>query len=394
LPAPAERQTALRPLPRLEPLEIACGMVFGTWREHAPADPAPHPGSVRDVLTDLLLPALRRPPCAVAFSGGRDSSALLAVAAHVARVHGLPLPIPVILRYPDLPRTDETKWQDFVLEHLDLPNAEIVELHDELDLLGKIATTALRRHGLYWPPNAHTIVPLARAAAGGSLITGNGGDEVLAPWLWQRPVFLRGRRSWPDRREVVQVALYTMPTPLRKLYFRLRPPIVVPWLRDPARRELNRRFVEEWGPRSPTWLVDLEALLVSRSRELTLAALTVLAADAGADLVEPFYDPRFIRAVAAEAPPDGFSGRSEAFHTHFGDLLPPQITHRGTKASFTEAFWGPRAQAFARSWRGGGLDDRLVESEALRREWSQPRPEFRSLCAVQAGWLAQDASQA
>lgn len=59
---------------------------------------------------------LGRPPCLLAFSGGRDSSALLAVAVSVAHREGLPLPIPLI--YPGVAGTDESSWQYMILDHL------------------------------------------------------------------------------------------------------------------------------------------------------------------------------------------------------------------------------------------------------------------------------------
>ena len=70
-------------------------MVFGERRTPAP-DPADlwPTADPRPTLERILLGALQRAPCVVAFSGGRDSSALLAEATRVARVHGLEDPVP------------------------------------------------------------------------------------------------------------------------------------------------------------------------------------------------------------------------------------------------------------------------------------------------------------
>jgi hypothetical protein len=52
------------------------------------------PGATaRGVLEELISPALERPPCVIGFSGGRDSSSLLALATHLARREGLPMPV-------------------------------------------------------------------------------------------------------------------------------------------------------------------------------------------------------------------------------------------------------------------------------------------------------------
>src|SRR5687768_13796753 len=81
-------------------LETACGVVYGI---DANADRLPEESrfrTAREALEQAVLVGLMRPPCVVSFSGGRDSSAVLAIAAHVARREGLPLPIPVSLRFP------------------------------------------------------------------------------------------------------------------------------------------------------------------------------------------------------------------------------------------------------------------------------------------------------
>ena len=72
----------------------------------------------------------------VCFSGGRDSSAVLALAVHVARRNGAPLPIPVTLRFPDHPESDETNWQEMVVRHLDLTEWIVIDRPDA-DLLDR-----------------------------------------------------------------------------------------------------------------------------------------------------------------------------------------------------------------------------------------------------------------
>jgi asparagine synthetase B (glutamine-hydrolysing) len=62
------------------------------------------------VLERVLVRSLQRPPCLVAFSGGRDSAGVLAAASHAARRHGLPLPIPATYRFPGAAEVDESEW--------------------------------------------------------------------------------------------------------------------------------------------------------------------------------------------------------------------------------------------------------------------------------------------
>src|SRR5438874_582354 len=82
---------------RLTPLEVACGRALDVE-----VDTPPLPDVDCDPLTALeraCLPALERPPCVVSFSGGLDSSVVLAAAGRAARRAGLAEPIPVTHRF-------------------------------------------------------------------------------------------------------------------------------------------------------------------------------------------------------------------------------------------------------------------------------------------------------
>jgi hypothetical protein len=375
-------------LPALEPLEIHSGVILGA-RRGAPRPPVdPVVRTPRDALVEAVLPALRRGPCLVAFSGGRDSSAALAVTTHAAREHGLPDPIPVTLRYEAHPRTFETDWQELVIDHLRLAEWKTVPIVDEFDLLGPLGTSALRRHGLYWPPNAHAMLSLLSAADGGSLITGNGGDELFSAWAWHRWALVRSRRLKLRRAELAYLGQSLTPPPVRALLARARPPFRLPWLKPDAEREVRRGFSEKRGRRSRTWGHSLEGLLSSRYLELAGGAFQAFAADASVLLAEPFFDARVVGAIVAAAPRQGYPGRTTALRAFFGDLLPPETITRSTKAAFTEVLWGEASRAFAARWDGSGLDERLVDVELLRQEWLRPKPDFRAMTSLQAAWLA------
>jgi hypothetical protein len=96
----------------LTELESATGIVIEPDRAAPPLPPAPPGVTAREALAESIRAGLRRPPCLVSFSGGRDSSAVLAVAAEVARKEGLPAPVAVTYRYPDeMTGAGETRWQ-------------------------------------------------------------------------------------------------------------------------------------------------------------------------------------------------------------------------------------------------------------------------------------------
>ncbi|HET8757872.1 MAG TPA: asparagine synthase-related protein, partial [Solirubrobacteraceae bacterium] len=193
----------------LTPLELALGVVIGT---DPPAERTP--AAPRDPLSALeaaVLPALRRPPCLVSFSGGRDSSAVLAVAARVARREGLADPVPVTIRALGAPAADEARWQELVVAHLGLDDWSRLTFADELDVVGPVAAGVLRRHGLLWPFNAHFHVPMLDAARGGALLTGIGGDELFGAATSPRAAAVLGARVRPVARDVRRVALYLAP---------------------------------------------------------------------------------------------------------------------------------------------------------------------------------------
>lgn len=373
---------------RLDPIEISSGVILGKRRTPGPG-PVLATGSpgVRQTLTDLLVPRLETAPCFVGFSGGRDSAALLSLATRLARERSLPDPIPVTLRFEHRPRTDESHWQELTIEHLGLNRWEIVPLGDEVDPLGGIAIGVLGRHGLFWPPVAHRISPLLEVARGHVLMLGTGGDELFSPWK-PHPVRRRlGVRGRPPLRAFRRAAFNLLPRQLRTRV-RLRRSKDWPWLRPAARREVERRYRDFLGKRSPTWAAAIERLPESRNFELTQAIFGSMARDAGVVLAQPFFEPRFIGAIGASAPRRGFESRAAAMALHFGDVLPPKMLERETKAVFDELHGGRSSRAFAKTWDGSGLDPAMVDVELLREEWLSPRPAYWSLTALNAAWLA------
>ena len=363
-------------------------MTFGPRRvQTAEVDLQPTEGP-RPTLEKILLGALQRTPCIVAFSGGRDSSAILAETTRVARAHGLEDPIPHTLRFAQAPRAQEGEWQELMIGHLDLQNWSKRDVTDELDALGPLGLGVLRRHGVHWPPNAHTFQLLLEPAAGGSLVTGNGGDELFHPWPGNRIALLRRGRTLPRRHDLRPFILSLLPSgflvrrSIRRGRFRL------PWLTAAAASPVERNLATLAWNLERSWAESLEKHLHGRFLELGLAITRALADDAGVRLVEPFFDPRYVRSVYLEAPPEGYGTRTAAMDHLFGDLLPRQVASRSTKAVFTEVFCGPETRRFAEEWTGSGLDPSLVEPELLRKEWLSPVPDLRSLVPIQAARLA------
>jgi asparagine synthase (glutamine-hydrolysing) len=344
----------------------------------------------RRALEDVALRALCRPPCFVSFSGGRDSSAVLAIATAVARREGLDLPIPATNRFPAAPDSHEDEWQQAVVDHLALSEWVRLEWSDELDVLGPWAAAILRRHGVLVPFNGHFHAPLLEAASGGSLLTGIGGDEVLEPSDRYALNRLMHARRPPARRHVVAASRAALPRRARAALAARNPEFnAMTWIRADARREIARRHAA-WHVAQPL-AYDRglrEWWWRSRVLQCNVAAKNLIAADYDVEIAHPFADPQFLRAFAAQRGPHEPPGRNWALGELVDDLLPATIIDRPEKGTFNAAFWTDRSRAFAAGWDGRGVDHALVDPDALRREWAEPQPDPHSFALLQSAFLA------
>lgn len=331
---------------------------------------------------------LCRRPCLVAFSGGRDSSAVLAVAAHVARRDGLPLPVPITQVFPDREDPDEARFQQLVLAHLRL-EAVPVDSRSGRDALGPQARDALRRRGPTWPAFLHDKVPLLLAARGGTLVTGEGGDDVLGTQRITPLVGTVKRRRRLDA-EVRQALLYTC-APRR-----VRRRILVNegwgsrgWLTPEADAAFSSLLRDDELGRPMRWAAGVRRHRASRSAVLGLGTLDALATEHQVTYSHPLLGARFVDAVAKEGGRTGWLSRTEALQRLVGDLLPPQVVRRTSKARFNSLAFGPGARQFIDGWDGQGLPEGLVNADALRAAWSVEAPSASTLLLLQHCWWQQ-----
>jgi len=368
----------------MDPLEIAGGWVNGY--DPVPLPPGPHE-SPRRVLDRLLLAHLQRSPCLVAFSGGRDSSVLLAAAVTLARREGLALPVPITLSYPDAPDAEESRWQEAVLTHLGITDRIVLTVHDEHDPLGPVATPVLRRHGLVWPPNFTPTIRLMTMARGGVLLTGEGGDEAfglkrITPLT--KLLKSKGRVSpgvYADVLGTLTPKFLRRMTSMRGRYRR-------PWLRPETEVELARRdakdaaaFVLHAGRN--TW-----QFATRRCARIGYETVRLLGNEMDVTYVQAFAEPSLVAAVAAEGGYFGWTGRTATMRDLFGELLPREVLERRTKALFANAVFTRYTREFARTWNGSGVDTDLVDADALRETWLSKDPHAPSMSLLQQAWLA------
>jgi asparagine synthase (glutamine-hydrolysing) len=323
----------------------------------------------------------------VVFSGGRDSSAVLAVATSVARRNGLADPVPATNRFRGAPGTEEREWQEIVVSHLRLPEWHVKEWDDEHDIIGPVAQQVLLRWGPVYPHNAHFALPLLEAARGGSALTGVGGDEIfsLGPSLHAaRLLTLQVRARWGDWRAL---AAATAPPGLRRRW-QMRHVEGLPWLTEEANHRLRTTIASDMAYR-PMWFGPGVRAWLWRERSLlaTKQTLSALATERGVSISHPLADPGFLACLATARPRTGYRSRDQAMEDLFGELLPPLVLRRQTKAAFNDAFFSTYSRKFARHWDGKGFGPDVVDAEALRRTWAQEPVDARSFNALQGAWL-------
>jgi hypothetical protein len=376
---------------RVSDLEFAAGWVPGYLKPSSarPLDAGSGSNPVA-VLERVLLDALLQRPCVIGFSGGRDSSALLAVAMRVARREGLAPPVALTNVYPKVPSTDEREWQELVVRWLGVEEWVRHDYDDELDLLGPAATSSLRQHGLLWPGSAHNRQPQIEVARGGCYIDGEGGDEVLGSFRITPVTRVLARARTFDRRARRDAVYALAPGRLR---------------RGVATRQVERGFDRTWlRPAAAEWCrstsVDdilgaslpypkaLKQLVNRRATRIAMGNLDAIGRSLSVTYVHPFYDPEFVAALGAFGGRLGLVGRTAVMRALFADLLPDEVNARQTKAYFNDAFIHGHSRTFVESWDGTGLDPELVDADVLREMWSKPYVHSGTFQLMQAAWLA------
>jgi hypothetical protein len=357
-------------------LELHSGMILGSTDAAAPSivngDFCQDP---RRALEDVIAAALAQGPCLVQFSGGRDSSLVLAVAAHVARREGLPLPLAVTLRHPGDPAAEESEWQDLVVGRLAVPHEVIVVADGDLEVAGWRGVGSLLRHGPLMPATlGPRLAALRGLAAGFTVLTGEGGDEVLGDGRITAFVAQWRRRRRPTWERVRLLGHDLLPRPARRVVaaHHLRAEDLSGWLRPAPARLVQRAVLDELTDAPWDWRVSRWQVPTSRAWRIGAAQMDEIAEDYGFRLLHPLLDAHFVSALCAAGGFRGLTTRTEAMRLLGGDLLPRKLVERRTKSYFNEVYGGDRLRRFAAQWDGSGVDPELVDPESLRATWSDP----------------------
>ncbi len=342
----------------------------------------------------MLLTALQRPPCLISFSGGRDSSALLALGVALARREGLPDPVPATLIFPNSAEADESAWQARVLGHLGVTGDWVrLRFTDELDAVGPVAQRALKRHGLLWPFNLHFHLPILEAATGGSLVTGFGGDEVARSSSTIRAERILANRRISQLGDLVSVGYRLSPTSLRFAadFARCSPELNhITWLTPRGALAVRAGLAAEWASVPMGWSQILrDWIWRSRYYRICKENFAVMGSALDVHTYHPFVEAPVLQSLAEAAPFAGIGTRADLLEALVGDLLPAEVVKRPTKGTFTDPLWTATARAFAQTWSGQGIDERFVDPERLRAAWLGEERSLLCTTLLQAAWLAE-----
>ena len=351
-------------------------------------------GTAREALEDVVRRFLERTPCLVSFSGGRDSSAVLAVATHVARRDGLALPIPFTFRFPGKPLTEESDWQEHVIRHLGLDDWPRVDLRDELDLLGDVARRCLLEFGLLWPANVYLHVPVFRAAAGGTVLTGLDGDGLFGDWRWAhaQAVLHRRVRAAAARRGPGGVRSRPGALPPGGLSppGRLRPGLALAGGGGRVRRHRARPCRLRTAPvgsagrlacRGPCPVSGPTQPRGDRRARRRAGGQPVATPRVSCRLGRRGRFGRLRRPDPGDAPPGGRP-------------LPTETVERASKAAFGDAVWLEQARAFVDSWDGAGSTRRSSTPSGYGPPGGPSIPcSTAGRCCMRPGWRSQGGAQ-
>jgi hypothetical protein len=370
----------------LTTLDVAYGMPLGKRRRRRLA---PSAGSLGEAVERVFAGCFEQGRCYLPFSGGRESTMLLAVAASYARRHGHMDPVPVTLRFADPALAGQRRVQEQVIAHLALNDWESVDVDGQLDLVGPVARRILLRTGPMWPANAHMMVPLIEAAHDGVFVLVTGLMDFFAFWRWAPLAAVVAGQRRPRLDDLTLLAGTLMPLSLRARYLsrRMGPPPT--WLRPAAEHRARALMARRQADVPVRFDHALMEQTTHRCFESATSAFQAIGEAVGTMIVQPLRRDDVVAAIAGAGGRRGFGDQRAMLERLCERLVPRELMIPRPVPSLTATFFADATRQFAAGWDGAGLDESIVDPEALRRTWLSDRPDTRTGCLLQYAWLSE-----
>jgi hypothetical protein len=318
----------------------------------------------------------------------------LATATRYARATGHDDPIPLTLRYPGLVTDEELQVQERVVTHLGLADWERVESED-LDLIGPVARGILTQTGPMWPPNAHVMAPLIEAARDGVFVFVTGMTDFFSWWMWAPLVSVLERHRRPIKRDLALAAVALAPVSLRVRAARRRAiPPPMPWLQPGAERDALTLLRRRQADVPLRFDRATTAQVTHRCFDGAAGTISAIGDVFGTTIDQPLRNPGVVEAFAGAGGWRGFRGLKTMLLAMSGELLPDDVFAKRPGADLARVFFADASHEFAENWTGAGVDESLVDVEALRRNWCSEAPDPRTACLLQYAWLTEQAGPA
>ena len=304
-----------------------------------------------------------------------------------ARACRLPCRSPTASRAPS--GTEETEWQEQVIATSGSTTGS-GSSRGRARRVGPVATAVIERHGLLWPCNTYFHAPIFEAAAGGSVLTGVGGDEAFSP-----------TRAGPRVRDVLRGRVRPGPRNLRARRLRARargrqagahPALAARALPVAAARGARagssggsppRRSASRCAGRAATADAGLAGYMrASASRASRCSPPTTTSRSRIRSTIA-----RFLAALAALPPARRHRSRSQAMDDARRRPAPGRGAAPLDQGALRRRCCGatPAGALAAMGRRGRRPGDRRRRPAA--REWASPEPDAQTFTLLQSVWL-------
>ena len=161
----------------------------------------------------------------------------------------------------------------------------------------------------------------------------------------------------------------------------------MPWLRPAAEREALALLTARQAAVPVRFDAAATTQITHRCFSGAAGTFRALGEAIGTTTELPLSRPGVVESLAGAGGWRGFGEQRTMLQRLAGDLLPSDLLTRRPAPDLNPVFFGEPSREFAANWTGAGLDESVVDIEALRRNWLSDRPDPRTACLLQYAWL-------